>query len=141
MNNVSLIGRIVATPELKTTTSGKNVTNFTLAVKGYGDSSDFIDVVAWNKTAELVCQYIEKGRELGVTGRISVRSYEHDGQKRKAVEVVADSVTFLGGKKQDESNNNVSGFEMNGTTPVSAGRDNAPTEIDDSPVDLSEIPF
>lgn len=123
MNNVSLIGRLTATPELKTTPSGKNVTNFTLAVKGYGEAVDFIDVVAWQQTAELVTKYMEKGRELGVTGRISVRNYEHDGQKRKAVEVVADSVTFIGGRSESKA------------------EDVAPDVSGEEEVDLNLIPF
>ncbi|HUH57104.1 MAG TPA: single-stranded DNA-binding protein [Pseudomonadales bacterium] len=126
LNSVNLTGRIVATPELKTTTSGKDVTSFTLAVSGYKDSTDFIDIVAWGATAKVVTDYKQKGDELAVTGRISVRSYDDkDGNKRKAFEVVAENIAFIGGRSQQDS------------APV----DVAPIDIDDKPIDLSEIPF
>lgn len=135
MNNVSLIGRLTAKPELKTTTSGKTVTNFTLAV-GRGDQTDFIDIVAWNKTAELIVQYMDKGRELGLTGRISVRPYDDkEGNKRKAFEVVANDVTFIG--KGDSQSNQ----PMTQAQALNGGKDVVLQDIDDKPIDLSEIPF
>ena len=101
-NLTILIGRITADPELKHTESGKAVTSFQLAVNGFKDDVSFIPVTAWNKTAELICQYVKKGNRIAIEGRINQRSYEHkDGGKRSIVEVVANQVQFLESKKQD----------------------------------------
>lgn len=108
MNNVSLIGRLTADPELKTTQSGVAVTSFDLAVDRYWNgekSTDFFTVVAWRKTAELAAQYLEKGRQAGVRGRLQTRKYEDKhGNKRSKVEIVAEELDFLGGRQtQQES--------------------------------------
>lgn len=106
LNSVVIIGRLTRDPEVRYTQSGTAVCNFTLAVdkRKKEDGADFIDCVAWQKTAELVSQYLGKGRQCAVNGRLQVRSYEDkDGNKRKAVEVVAESVVFLGGAKEASS--------------------------------------
>jgi len=98
VNSVNLIGRLTRDPELRYTQSSTAVCNFTLAVdrRKKDDGADFVDCVAWAKTAELVSQYLGKGRLCAVSGRIQVRSYEAtDGGKRKAVEVVVENVQFL----------------------------------------------
>lgn len=106
MNNVALIGRLVADPELRRTQSGLSVTSFRIAVnrrfakQGDEVTADFIDIVAWRQTAEFICNYFSKGRAIGVLGAIQTRSYtDKDGNKRTAVEVVADSVYFADGGK------------------------------------------
>lgn len=108
LNRIIIIGRLVRDPELRHTPSGKAVTKFTLAVdrdrpNAQGErNADFIDVVAWDKQAENVVQYLGKGRLVAVEGRLQVRSYEaRDGTKRKAAEVIANSVQFLDFKKGD----------------------------------------
>jgi single-strand DNA-binding protein len=101
-NRIILIGRLTRDPELRYVPSGAPVASFTLAVdrpfqnqQGTRET-DFIDVVAWRKTAEQVSQYLTKGRMVAVEGRLQIRSYEtQDGQKRKVAEVVADGVRFL----------------------------------------------
>jgi len=103
MNVAVLMGRLVADPELKTTQSGKNVTAFRIAVnrRYEKDAADFIDIVAWEKTAEFVTRYFPKGSMIAVQGRIQTRNYEgKDGNKRTAFEVVADNVSFTGGKSE-----------------------------------------
>jgi len=102
LNNVVLIGRLTKDPELKQTGSGQAYTNFTLAVNrtfknANGETeADFINIVAWRKTAELVCNYLGKGRLVAVNGRIQTRNYENaEGQRIYVTEVVAESVTFL----------------------------------------------
>lgn len=97
MNRVSLIGRIAKDIELKQTNTGKNVCQFTLAVnKGYGqEGADFISCVAWNKTAEYLAQYIKKGFQISVDGRLSTRSYDGQYGKVYVTEVVCDSVENL----------------------------------------------
>jgi single-strand DNA-binding protein len=97
LNKITCQGRLCAAPELKHTESGKAVTNFTLAVDRdhNRDETDFIDVVAWNGTAEFVSKYFRKGSMCIVSGRLQMRRYESkDGTNRTAYEIVADSVYF-----------------------------------------------
>lgn len=101
LNNVCLMGRLTATPELRHTESGTPVCGFTLATQrnyapsGQERQSDFIDIVAWQKTAEFVTRYFSKGQLVAVEGSIQTRSYtDREGNKRKAVEVLANSVHF-----------------------------------------------
>lgn len=100
LNKVIIMGRLTAAPELKTTTSGVQVTSFCVAVDrparaGEQRQADFINVVAWRGTAELICRYFGKGSPIIVEGRIQTRGYtDRSGAKRTAVEVVADSVSF-----------------------------------------------
>lgn len=103
MNKIILIGRLVRDPELRYTPNGAAVCSFTLAVdRPYNSQSnereaDFIDIVVWNKIAENVAKYITKGRQVGVEGRLQIRSYEgNDGQRRWRTEVIANQVEFLG---------------------------------------------
>ena len=105
LNKITCQGRLCAAPELKHTESGKAVTNFTLAVDRdhNRDETDFIDVVAWNGTAEFVSKYFRKGSMCIVSGRLQMRRYEaKDGTNRTAYEIVADSVYF-GESKRDGS--------------------------------------
>ncbi len=101
MNVVNIIGRLAADPELKTTGSGISVTNICVAVdrkvtKGEDKITDWIDVVAWRNTAEFVCKYFQKGSPIVVTGSLQTRMWDDkSGQKRKTVEVIADSVEFV----------------------------------------------
>ena len=102
MNKVTLIGRLTKDPELRFIQgSGIAVTTLTLAVDKYNATTkqkeaDFIPIVAWNKTAENIANYMVKGSQLAVSGRIQTRSYEtKDGTKRYVTEVVANEVEFL----------------------------------------------
>lgn len=110
LNNSVIMGRLVAQPELRKTESGVSVTSFAVAVdrrfnkQGEEKQADFIDIVAWRNTAEFVCKYFSKGQMIAVQGYIQTRLYEDkDGNKRKAVEIVADNVSFCGSKKADTS--------------------------------------
>ena len=94
-----------ANAEIKTLESGNSVTSFNLAVKNR-DKTLWVRIVAWNKTAELLNKYTKKGDMIGVNGRLDVREYEVDGNKRTAYEVVAEQIHFCGGSKKDENNNN-----------------------------------
>lgn len=99
MNHVILTGRLTKDPEIRYTDSKKAVATFTLAVDDGRDSdgkrkSQFIPCVAWGKTAELIDQYFTKGNPLTVVGRISVRTYEKNGEKRYVTEVVASGIEF-----------------------------------------------
>lgn len=108
MNKVLLVGRLVRDPELKhMENSGKNLCNFTIAVnRNYTNSlgekeADFIPVVVWGKIAEVVSNYMKKGRLISVSGRLQIRSYEgKEGSKRFITEVVGEEVLFLDSKKE-----------------------------------------
>lgn len=110
INAVVLMGRLVADPELRHTSNDAAVTSFTIAVDrsyvkaGAERQADFIDIVAWRNTAEFVCKYFRKGRMIAVQGSIQTRSYKDgNGNKRKAVEVVADQVHFAEPKQENNS--------------------------------------
>lgn len=102
MNVVNLIGRLARDPELKYTNTGKAVASFTVAVnRGFGkdQEADFINCVAWEKTAENMANYTAKGSQVGISGRLQVRSYENnEGKKVYVTEVVANFVEFIGSK-------------------------------------------
>lgn len=108
LNHITLMGRLVADPELRTTPSGVPVATFRIAVdrdfknKQTGEKeTDFVTIVAWRSTAEFVSRYFAKGRMVVVDGRLQIRPYtDRDGNKRTAAEVVADSVYF-GDSKRD----------------------------------------
>ena len=103
LNRITCQGRLTREVELRHTDSGKAVANFTLAVdRDHNlDETDFIDVVAWNGTAEFVSKYFRKGSMCIVSGRLQMRRYEaKDGTNRTAYEIVADSVYF-GERKKD----------------------------------------
>jgi len=107
MNRIILLGRLVKDPDVKVTTSGKTVCTFTLAVdrpfsgKDGKREADFINIQTWNKTAELIGNYVSKGQRLLVDGRLQIRSYDgKDGQKHYATEVIADRVEFIERKEK-----------------------------------------
>lgn len=109
LNTAILMGRLTADPELKTTNSGLSVTSFCVAVdrryqKDGERQTDFINVTAWRQTAEFVNRYFHKGSMIAVQGSIQTRNYEDkNGNKRTAVEIVADNVSFCGSKSESET--------------------------------------
>ena len=104
LNRIVIMGRLVRDPELRRSQSGKAVTSFTVAVDrpGVKDKTDFIDCVAWEKKAEFVSRYFRKGQRIEVSGVITTRTYEKDGQNRKSTELRADQVFFGDSKKSDD---------------------------------------
>lgn len=107
LNCAIIMGRLTADPELRTTASGLSVTSFSVAVdrrfqrQGEDKQTDFINVVAWRQTAEFVSRYFHKGSMIAVQGSIQTRNYEDkNGNKRTAVEIVADNVSFCGSKAE-----------------------------------------
>ena len=107
MNNVVFTGRTTNDIDLKQTQSGKLVCSFSLAVKRpfAKDTTDFIDMVAWEKTAERMASMVKKGTSIAVKGHLETRTWEKDGQKRKATEVVVEEFEFLEKKEQTTENN------------------------------------
>lgn len=102
LNKIVVMGRLVRDPEERRTANNKPVTNFAIAVdRDRQDETDFIDVVAWNGTAEFVSKFFRKGSMIIVSGRLQMRKWEdRDGNNRTSYEVLADSVYF-GERKKD----------------------------------------
>ena len=123
VNQVILLGRLTRDAELRSTSGGKNVTEFSLAVDKGNDQAAFFDVVAWEKTAELVAQYTQKGSKVLVQGRLDQQSWEKDGKKNSKVVVVAFDITFLDAKGEGKP------------------KDTVIEDIDDKPINLDDIPF
>lgn len=147
-NKVTLMGNLTRDPETRQTPNGQSVTNFALAVNRTWKGQDgqtqeqvsFIDCVAWGKTGEVIAQYMQKGRPILVSGRLDQRSWEQDGQKRSKVEVIVEDFNFVGGGDGGNSGSYSGGGSSSSTS--SAKTDDVVVEdIDDKPIDLSEIPF
>lgn len=109
LNKIILIGRLTRDPELRYTPSGVPVSQFTLAVdRNFTDrqgqrQTDFIDIVTWQKLAEICAKNLGKGRLVAVDGRLQIRSYDDSqGVRRKAAEVIADNVRFLDRPRGDQ---------------------------------------
>ena len=144
-NKVILMGNLTRDVETRTTPSGQTVSNFSLAVtrswKGQDgqtqDQTSFINCVAWGKVGEIIAQYVQKGAPLLVSGRLDQRSYEDkDGNKRQAVEVVVEDFNFVGGGRGEGGNAPAGNAPSNNRS-----KDVVIEDIDDKPIDLSEIPF
>jgi single-strand DNA-binding protein len=144
INQVILMGRLTRDPEVRTTSTGKTITSFSIAVDrgGQEDAADFFDVTAWEKLGELVSQYLSKGRRCLVQGRLRQDSWDdkETGKKRSKVEVVATDVTFLDGPNGD-SQGGQSSYSNAGASQNKKSDDVVIEDIDDKPIDLSEIPF
>lgn len=144
INQVILMGRLTRDPEMRTTSTGKTIASFSLAVDrgGQDDQADFFDITAWEKLGELVNQYLSKGRRCLVQGRLRQDSWDdkETGKKRSRVEVVATDVTFLDGPNGGGDNAGGSSNAPASSAPRQT-KDVAPSDIDDKPIDLSEIPF
>ena len=141
INNVILVGRTTKTIELKENKNGTNNVQFTLAVnRPYKDEqADFINCVAWNKTAETIANYVYKGTMIGIEGRLQVRSYQDEAGVRQYIsEVLVNRFTFIESKKNHttESENSsypateisynsfTSNYDSQGNTPTSHNYNN-----------------
>lgn len=109
LNVVAIMGRLVADPELRTTQQGTNVCTFRIACErsytpqGQQRQADFVDIVAWGKTAEFICKFFRKGSMIAIDGSIQTRQYQDkQGNKRTAVEVLANNISFAGAKAADK---------------------------------------
>lgn len=138
-NKVILIGNITKDIELKQTPSGVSVASFTVAVnrkykeKDGTQTTDFINCVAWRKTAEFVAQYFKKGKAILVEGELQTRSYnDNNGTKHYVTEVVANEVGFVGGKF-DTYNDDNGGYVPDAYKPEATPHFEAVSEEDDLP--------
>ena len=151
INRVVLVGNLTRDPELRHTPSGTAVCSLRLAVNSrrkdpstgeWGEKPNYFDITVWGNQGESCAQYLSKGRPVAVDGRLDWREYEaKDGSKRQAIEIIADSVQFLGGR--DEAPNGGGGFTPQSDVPVD-NRDfqpaGAPAGGGSAPAD-DDIPF
>lgn len=101
MNQVNLIGNLVAKPELRITTTNKKVTECTLAVRRDKDNTDFINIQVWNDKADNLCKYQDKGSKIAVTGSIRQEKYQNaTGENRYKVYVLASNIEYLSSKNE-----------------------------------------
>lgn len=157
-NQVTLMGNLTRDPELRTTPNGQSVCSFSLALNrsykaadgNWTEVTDFVDIVAWGPLGERVAQYLTKGRPALVSGRLQSSSWEKDGQKRTKVEVVANDVTFLGGREGGQGAESGSNYSSSPAPSESAPAkpSKKPTkddvvieDIGDEPINLDDIPF
>lgn len=123
LNRIILIGRLVADPQLRYTQNGIAVGNFRIAVdRPYSNQqgereTDFIDIVTWRRLAEVCANNLGKGRLVGVEGRLQVREYDYEGQRRRVAEVVADNVQFLDWPKDGAERTSGSGYDYSQPLP------------------------
>lgn len=139
INRVIVVGNLTRDPELRSTPSGTSVCSLRIAVNTtrkdesgqWVDKPNYFDVTVWGQQGENCAQYLAKGRPVAIDGRLEWREWEaQDGAKRQAVEIVADSVQFLGGRQDGEG----SAYVPAGA--VASSGDDFPT----SPAD-DDIPF
>lgn len=109
LNQIVLVGRLVKTPEVISTESGKSMTYLTLAIpRSFKNAdgeydTDFIDCVLWNTVAKTTSEYCKQGDLIGIKGRVQSRMVEdEDGNNYKKIEIVAEKVTFLSSKKEED---------------------------------------
>lgn len=147
-NKTILLGNLTRDPELRTTPNGRSVASFSLAVNRSWKNAngqtqeavDFFDCVAWGKAGEIISQYTQKGRALLVSGRLQSRSWEQDGHKRSKVELVVEDFNFISDGSRAAPSTNAPTDTTKSTTNKSSD-DVVIEDIDDEPVDLSDIPF
>ena len=139
LNSICIMGRLTAAVELRRTNTGNAVCGFALAVNRYAKAgeqaqTDFIDCVAWGKTAEFICKYFTKGQQMAVRGRLQTRNYEdRSGNKRKAVEVVCKEAFFADSKRTDDGGYGQPGAFDLGKVPKSDFDPLADDDMDDVP--------
>ena len=153
MNNVNLIGRLTKAPELKQTASNTSVLTGTLAVnrtfknQNGEREADFINIVAWRQTADIIAQYCGKGSQIGITGRIQTRNYENQqGQHVYLTEVVAEHVDLLDSRSVREGGNANQGNAFGQQTPQSQNQNfgqGGNVYGNSNPMDISDddLPF
>lgn len=153
VNQVILMGNLTRDPELRQTPSGQTVCSFSLALnrayKGqdgnWQEATDYIDCVAWGPLAERINQYLSKGRRALVQGRLQSRSWEQEGVKRSKVEVLANDVTFLDSRGDNNGSGAEGGSSSNAPAqpaPAKKKDDNkAADDFGDEPINLDDIPF
>lgn len=145
LNRAQLIGNLTRDPELRNTTSGQSVTNFTVATSSQWNDvngqkqerSEFHPVVAWGKLAEICAQYLTKGRKVYVDGRLQTREWETpDGQKRQRTEIVAENMIIL-----DKAGQSASAPILEPTLSTPVNDTSIDAGVGDQEIRVEDIPF
>lgn len=148
LNRVVLVGRLTKDPDLRYTTTGKAVANFTIAVNRQftnqqGDrEADFINCVIWNKPAESLANYMSKGSLIGVDGNLQTRTFDgQDGKRVYVTEVLAGSVQFLESKDRKSASNQQN--TSNANQQNTRNNQQSTQQNESPPFDLSDddLPF
>lgn len=135
MNKVTLMGRLTKDPEMRYSSNNNTpIVKFTLAVdrkfkQGDDKQADFVSCTAFSKTAEFIEKYFQKGKQMGLFGRINTGSYEKEGQKIFTTDVIVEDVYFTGSKKDSDSNSTSNNFEESsesGFSPINNSDDQLP---------------
>lgn len=125
MNKVILSGNLTRDPDLKTTQSGKSYVRVGVAVKRTfskdKDAVDFLNLMAWGKTAEFLAKWFNKGSRVLIEGNLQTSTYEKNGTKQTAIEIIVDQIEFAGGKKEGSPKTN--------------------NDFDGEPIDDDDFPF
>lgn len=142
MNSTVLLGRATSSIELKQTPAGKLVVNFSLAVKRpyTKDTTDFHNVVAWDKTAELISKYVTKGSQICIRGYLTNREWrDKNGNKRISTEIIAEEISFAGGKEVQSAEGKVQSAETKPYMPAAYSTQNN-QDFEEIPGD-EQLPF
>jgi len=140
-NNVVITGRLVRDPEFSKTTNDKSICKFSIACNGFKkDDVSFLDIVCWGKTAEIVSEYLRKGSQSIITGRLQQQRFQDkSGANRSKIEIVASAVQFIGPKSESGGNSPAPKKEQSNPDPFQHPDDPAFENIDFN--DENEIPF
>ena len=150
LNKVILIGNVTQTPEMKQTSGGQNVVSFSVATnRSYKDSSgqrvestDYHNIVAWGKLAEIVSQYADKGKQLYIEGRLQTRSWEdQSGVKHYRTEIVAEIVQLGSGGNRGGAMGDSSSNMMSSVSEVPSAAKSKPKHLDDEEISIEDVPF
>jgi len=150
INQVNLMGRLTRDPELRTTTTGKTIASFSIAVdrQSADETTDFFDVTCWNNLAEIVSKYVGKGSKVHVSGRLQLDRWETDGQKKSKVSVIANDVVFLDSAADNKSraDSAPAASDDKGLSELTGGKSITEKQkevgtLDDAPINLDDIPF
>ena len=125
INNITILGRMVANAEVRSTNSGKMITSFTVAVdNGKGQEPAWLDCIAWEQRAKFIAEYFPKGRMIALEGRLQTRTWtDKNGSKHKATEIIVNNVSFCGDKDNTQAANNGTAGDYSGQTMNYGGID------------------
>ena len=149
LNKVMIIGRLTRDPELRTIPSGQTVATFSVATsQQWKDSSgqaqsrtEYHNIVAWRKLADIVGQYLKKGKKVYIEGRLRTRSWDdQSGNKKYRTEIVADNMIMLGSPTGQNSGEQAAAPESESPSPVMATA-SAPTAPGEEEINIEDIPF
>ena len=147
LNKVIIYGNLTRDPELKALPSGQQLASFGIATnRTYKDkngqkqeSTEFHNIVAFGRTAEIIAQYVKKGRPLFVEGRMQTRSWESDGQKKYRTEIVVENFQF--GADGGRAGGSGPGASSSGEVSTSGGKESEEIQYPDEEINPEDIPF